>query len=135
MVPRPSATLVVADHVARSVQHHRIADILFDADEEWAAVPYFYASLHRIRAALLADPIFDNPAALRTKHHLLTHRDRHCNKHNGHFRNGTKVWGLNELVNVLYPQVIVSYEALFRGIPRRPVRPWAHQIVAVRPAF
>jgi hypothetical protein len=120
VAPGPGGvTLVVADHEARALEHDRVAELLFRADEDWAAVAYFYAGLHRVRAALLADPIFSDATALRAKHHMLTHRDRHCTKHTGHFRerNGVriKVWGLNELVSVLYPQAAVPYEALYRA--------------------
>jgi hypothetical protein len=115
-VPATGSVLVLADHEARAVEHHRVADTLFAIGEEWAAVAYFYASLHRAQAALLTDPVFDNRGALQAKHNLLTERDRHCNKHQGFFRKpGVKVWGLNELVALFYPKVGVSYVALYRA--------------------
>ncbi|GIJ30828.1 hypothetical protein Vqi01_59900 [Micromonospora qiuiae] len=111
--------LQAADHTARAAIHHQTAESLLARTEEWAAVCYFYASLHRVRAALLADPIFGDPPRLATKNPALHPSDAHCTKHMGYTRmqNGRRkrVWGLNELVFLLYPAVAASYELLYNS--------------------
>lgn len=112
--------LQVADHAARAVAHHQTADSLLARGEEWAAVCYFYASLHRIRAALLDDPIFRDPSQLAAKHAALRPADAHCTKHMGYTRrlsNGgsRKIWGLNELASLFYPVIAPGYELLYNS--------------------
>lgn len=88
--------------------------------DEWAAVCYFYASLHRVRAALLSDPIFSDQSRLTAKHYRLFPADAHVNKHMGYTkpqRGGPsrKFWGLNELVSLLYPVISAQYEGLYNS--------------------
>jgi hypothetical protein len=112
-VHRRGTALDLTDHESRSEHHRRVAAKLFSEREEWAAVAYFYASLHLVKAALLVDPIFDDRAALQAKHALLSARHRTCSRHRGTFTGGTKSCGLTDLVDLLYQQVSVHYEALF----------------------
>lgn len=106
--------LTPSDHQARAVKHESVADALFAKHEEWSVVCYFYASLHRVQAALVDDPIFENPLRLQQKSRLLRKQDRLCDSHTGFFRpGGIKSWGLNELVRLLYRDISVQYEALY----------------------
>ncbi|MCW3841674.1 hypothetical protein ONA70_16360 [Micromonospora yasonensis] len=103
-----------SDHQARAIKHESVADALFARQEEWSTVCYFYASLHRVQAALVDDPIFQDPLRLQQKSRLLKPADRFCDSHTGFFRpGGIKSWGLNELVRLLYRDISVPYEALY----------------------
>lgn len=106
------------DHATRATEHHATGDVLCRAGDDWAAVCYFYASLHRLKAALLKDPIFHDPIAMAAKNSALRPDDRFCDKHRGRSErqaDGTylKSHGLIDLAGILYPTVDLAYSTLF----------------------
>lgn len=103
-------------HTARAARHQKVADALADAGDEWSAVCYFYAAYHMIRAALLEDTIFDRLEWCQQKNRDLLPQDRHTMRHHGrkNTSNGRE-WGVNELVFLLYPNVVGAYERLHQA--------------------
>jgi hypothetical protein len=109
-----STVLSVGQHVVRADDHEKLAKVLHETSVEWAAVAYFYSAYHLVKAALLADPIFADPGRLVAAHVQLTMADQATNRHHGYMQFGTggsrtKIWGLNDLVGVLYRQVWPFY--------------------------
>ena len=108
--------LTVADHVARSDRHLKVGNALNDAGDEWAAVCYFYSAYHLVKSALLADPVFDDPAALASVRPDLSPEDRNTSSHHGRNRRGEpRIYGVNELVLTLYRPIVGEYERLHQG--------------------
>lgn len=84
-----------------------------EAGDEWAAVMFFYAAYHRVRAALLEDPTFDSVAGCAARHVDLRPEDRHATRHHGRrSRNQFFEFGVNEIVQILYPSAIGAYDQL-----------------------
>lgn len=107
--------LPAGDHLTRAREHEQVGDALKDAvGNEWAAVCYFYSAYHLVRAALVADPIFDSMARLKAKSSHLMPSDRYTDSHHGSRAPGMN-FGVNELVNLLYPQILQSYEFLHQA--------------------
>ncbi len=107
--------LTYDEHVSRTAYHRQIGETLADVKHEWAAVPLFYAAYHVVKAAFLADPIFDDGQLCTAKHRFLTPGARDATGHHGRFRPidpPEKVWGVNELVGLLYPAVGTIYEQM-----------------------
>jgi hypothetical protein len=100
---------LAAEYAARSFAHYETARILVDADNEWAAVCYFYAAFDAARAALYDDVRLDSDAAARAAHPKLSASSRHVDFHNGHPSRGP---GMNQIVDILYPSVGAKYELL-----------------------
>lgn len=95
------------------------ASTLAQVSSDWTAVAIFYAAYHRVRAALLSDPIFDDPSRLARVNINLQMDDRNVTRHVGRWRwdNGArvKIWGINELVALLYPGIAADYEVLHQA--------------------
>lgn len=109
-----STALSAEQHVVRADDHEKLAKVLHESGVEWAAVAYFYSAYHLVKAALLTDPIFTDPGRLAVAHAQLTMADQTATRHQGYMQFGTggsrtKVWGLNDLVGVLYRQVWPIY--------------------------
>lgn len=106
-----------AHHLGRARHHETVGDALAGAaNEEWAAVCYFYSAYHLLRHALLADPVFGDPPRLRTIHPDLFPGARDITRHHGRNRPGEpRQWGMNELIQVLYPVVAPTYERLHQA--------------------
>lgn len=103
------------EHLVRSARHRKVGEAL-DPDE-WGAVCFFYSAFHLVRHALRIDPVFDDPTALSRINPQLTPGDRHCSRHHG-FRNtprGERIWGINELVTLLYRPIAFDYERLHQA--------------------
>ncbi len=111
----PSAPLAVDGHKARAARHLLIGGALEDAGDEWAAVALFYAAYHLVKAALLSDPIFDDPAKLHAIHFDILGDDRHTSRHHGRKGGPERSWGINEMVTLLYPAITRSYERLHQA--------------------
>ena len=108
--------LSVAQHETRAAEHARVGDVLLDRDEEWATVLYFYSAYHLIKAALLADPVFDDPKACMAKHLALSMQDRWTEAHKGRVVKGRRErWGVNDLVALLYKPLSAPYEVLHQA--------------------
>lgn len=79
-------------------------------------MPYFYSAYHLVKAALLADPIFDDPSRLALVRGVPAMADRHVDRHHGHFQydqgQRTKIWGVNDLVAELYRPIFPLYSQL-----------------------
>lgn len=102
-----------AAHLERADSHERVGRTLLDANHEWGAVCLFYAAYHRVKAALLEDPIFDSLDACQAKSAHLQPEDRSTSRHQGR-RGGRTVieWGMKDLVLLLYRGAAGSYDKL-----------------------
>lgn len=96
----------------RAVSIKETARSLRSADDEWFAVCYFYAAYHTVKAALLEDPLFEDPAALSTRSRHLTPDDRYATHHQARLGKGPRKLGVNDIVRVLYPNIAVEYVRL-----------------------
>lgn len=137
-----------AHHLGRAEHHKTVGDALAGAaNEEWAAVCYFYSAHHLARHALISDPVFRDLTRLRAINADLLPGSRNITRHHGRFRAGEpRQWEINELVQVLYPTVAPRYERLHQasiavrykqGIPRfsgTDSRAWLDGIEAERAA-
>ncbi len=105
-----SAGISAVQRLERADRHEVIANVLADAGDEWACVPYFYAAYHRVVHALSEDPVFEDPTRLSRINAHLSIADRHVTRHHGRRKLGE--WGVNDLVTLLYRPVAVDYERL-----------------------
>ncbi len=105
-----SAPISAVQRLERAERHEVIGDLLADAGDEWACVPYFYAAYHRVLHALSEDPVFDDPTRLSRVNRNLSIADRHVTRHHGRRKLGE--WGVNDLVTLLYRPIAVDYERL-----------------------
>lgn len=96
-------------HTRRVQSHIAAASLLRAAQDEWAAVCYFYAVFHTVRAALLADSRLDSDASARSLHSRLSASSRHVDFHEGHPSRGP---GLNQVVRYVYPAIAAKYVLL-----------------------
>jgi hypothetical protein len=108
MTSAPPA-LTEKECVQRALTIRATADALRDAGDEWAAVCYFYSAYHMVKAAFMADPIFNSISALTAVHPNLVPGDRGATSHQGHFNGGVRVMGVNDIVRALYPKIAVQY--------------------------
>lgn len=110
--------LSIENHKARAKYHAEVGDMIAgnDAGQEWAGVCYFYAAYHLVQAALINDPIFDEPTLLSRIHVDLSPQDRFTSRHKGRKRtsNGAE-WGVNDLVLLLYKQIAGVYDRLHQA--------------------
>lgn len=114
-----------AGHQAAAVRNAKTATALLDAGEEWAAVVYFYAVFHLVKASYIDDPIWDDEPRLIAKHAELTSEARFATNHNSHpSADGSRNWGSTDLVRYLLPGyihkaytalLIASYEVRYDG--------------------
>lgn len=104
--------LTIEEREQRSAEHLGLARTLAEVKHEWAAVAYFYAAYHLVRAALLDDPTFDDLSSCQRKHVDLRPEDRHVGSHHGKPRKVPREFGVNDLVALLYPGVSATYERL-----------------------
>ena len=82
---------------------------------EWAAVGYFYSAYHRVRAAMLADPIFSSVQRLVKVNVKLTMEDRTATHHQGRRSDNGHRLGVNEIVILIYPVIGSEYRALHQA--------------------
>lgn len=97
--------------ILRAKEHAKLADVLFETKQEWAAVCGFYSAYHLMRAALLSDPIFDDAHRLSEKSDKIRPEDRFVSKHSKGGLSSTS-YGLNEIVSVLYVEFRARYYRL-----------------------
>jgi hypothetical protein len=93
----------------RAVAMKEAAERLADADEEWAAVCYFYSAYHTMKAAFIEDPVFDDPTRLSTFSTSLIPDDRYVTHHRGRMGSGPRKLGVNDIVQALYPKIAPHY--------------------------
>lgn len=104
------------EHRARAQRHRVIGNMLVEAGDEWGAVPLFYSGYHYVKAALLRDPIWENVGVLQRINKDLVPDDRLTDRHKGRRRGGQpREWGINELVQTLYPAASKPYEQLHQA--------------------
>jgi hypothetical protein len=92
---------------------------LYEINDEWASVAYFYAAYHLARAAIQRDPIFDSLTLLGRKAPSLQQNDRDAHRHKGRVGEGTagrmRDPGVTDIVATLYSQSIsADYRKLFQ---------------------
>lgn len=98
------------------LRHQKVGAALGEAGDEWAAVCWFYSAYHLIKATMLVDPLWNNPAAFHALHPDLNPDDRFVDRHRGRRRvGGPTEWGVNELVALLYPKAAAPYERLHQA--------------------
>jgi hypothetical protein len=103
-------------HVSRAERHFKVGCALHDAGDEWAAVCYFYAAYHLVKAAMLVDPIFQDPAKCAAKHADLNMEDRFTDRHQVRRSGGSgRGWGVNDLVLLLYRSIAGDYDRLHQA--------------------
>lgn len=74
---------------------------------------YFYSAYHSMKAAFLNDPIFDDLTELKKLNvHLMTD-SKYAHVHK--VRNGQNGFGVNNLVQLLYPSKTQPYEKLHQS--------------------
>ena len=104
-----SRRLSCEKHVERARSHREVGEALHAATgNEWAAVCYFYAAYHVVKAALLTDSIFDDLTALRSVSPDLLTTDRDASAHQMR-RGSSSDFGVNDLVRLLYPDISSAY--------------------------
>lgn len=96
-----------------SSQHFEHAENIAEVSVDWAAVAYFYSSYHAVKHALAVDPVFDNIADLKKLNPNLMPDDRYPTTHK--VRRNQPGFGVNELVQLLYPTHIKEYEKLHQS--------------------
>lgn len=140
-----SAPLSSHEHAVASERHARTAGELSPKSSEWATVAYFYAAYHLVKQAMLEDPIWQRPSELAAKHPELQPSVSKVTRHSGGKgrRRRCRIWGVNELVELLYPSIyepyILMHEASIevrykRGL-RTPVRASAAHWAKIRAEF
>ncbi len=103
-------------HLVRAARHRKVGDALYDAEDEWAAVCYFYSAYHIVQHALLTDPVFDDPTLVASIHPSLSPDHRHTHAHHGRQRKGqVREWGVNEIVGKLYRGIAGGYNRLHQA--------------------
>lgn len=102
----------VQTHLARSVVHMETGDRLRDAGDEWFAVCYFYSAYHMVKAAMHADPIFDDIARCSAVHPALSVDSRYAEHHAGGSSATGRALGINEIVFKLYKNIRLPYTRL-----------------------
>lgn len=105
------------EHLARADRHRTIGTLLAESGDEWGAVPLFYSAYHRVKAALLRDPIWEDIQSLHVLSVDLIPEDRFTGRHQGRRRPGgqPREWGVNDLVLKLYRPAAGSYERLHQA--------------------
>lgn len=105
--------IAVDTHLERAARHRKVGDALAEAQDEWAAVCYFYSAYHLVRYALRSDPIFDDEPSLLAIHKDLHADLRNLERHQGRNRVGReREWGMVEVVGFLYRPVAGTYMKL-----------------------
>lgn len=110
-----SSVPVVRDlktHLERAVAHKETGDKLRDLGDDWFAVCYFYSAYHMVKAAMHADPIFDDMVACAAVDSALTIESRFAEHHSGGLGAGGRTLGINEIVFKLYKGIRVPYTRL-----------------------
>lgn len=94
--------------ISRARDHAKLAEVMFDTGQEWAAVCAFYSAYHLIRASLLSDPVFDDANRLSKINPKILPEDRFVAKHS---KGGlsSAAFGINEIVSVLYLEIRARY--------------------------
>jgi hypothetical protein len=102
------------EHAVASERHARAAGDLRPGNSEWASVAYFYAAYHLVKQAILEDPIWRCPGELAAKHPELRPHVSKVTRHHGKSagRRRGQIWGVNELVKLLYPTIHEAYVRL-----------------------
>ena len=98
----------------RAEDHRESALVLVEAGNEWAAVASFYSCYQLARAALLADPVFEDLTELKAIHGDLIPDDRYAAKHQAR-KGSNQGFGMLDLVHALYKHVGNKYRTLHRG--------------------
>lgn len=102
------------EHAIASERHARTAIRLRPASREWASVAYFYAAYHLVKQAILDDPIWHCPDELTARLPELRPSAAKVTRHHGQQarRRRGRSWGVNQLVEVLYPSIYRDYTTM-----------------------
>jgi hypothetical protein len=99
-------------HLERAVAHKETGDRLAAADDEWFAVCYFYSAYHAVKAAMHADPIFDDIARCAAVDAALSVDSRFAEHHSGGSGKNGRSLGVNDIVFKLYKGIRLPYTRL-----------------------
>lgn len=102
-----------ADHGLICDRHFEQAQLVAGVSEDWASVAFFYSAYHAMKRALLEDPVFDDLGELKKLNPHLTRDDRRVSYHKARRNQGR--FGVNDLVQILYPAHIQNYERLHQA--------------------
>ena len=111
-MPQTQNLTAPTDCLSRAACHDAAAQLLDERGEEWAAVAYFYASYHRVRAAILVDPVFDSLVDLPKVDPRISVQHREISRHEGRIVGGRRDIGVNDLVRTLYRPIYAEYLVL-----------------------
>ena len=111
-MPQTQNLTAPTDCLSRAACHDAAAQLLDEWGEEWAAVAYFYASYHRVRAAILVDPVFDSLVDLTNVDARISGQNREFRRHAGPIVGGRRDIGVNDLVRTLYRPIYAEYLVL-----------------------
>jgi hypothetical protein len=98
--------------IERALSFDSSAEAFFAVGDEWAAVVYFYASYHRVRGAILSDPVFESLVELPKVDPNLMNEHRATTRHEGRMAAGRRDIGVNDLVRMLYRPIYGDYLTL-----------------------
>lgn len=97
----------------RAVAMKEAAERVESEDHELAAVAYFYAAYHMVKAAFIEDPVFDELSRLQSLNPHLIPDDRFVTHHRGRLGgNEPRKLGVNDIVQILYPSIAPRYVRL-----------------------
>ena len=99
-------------HRERATAHLHSAKHLDEVGDEWFAVCYFYSAYHMVKAAMHADPIFDDMQRCAAVDASLSIGSRFAEHHSGGKGAGGRSLGVNEIVFKLYKNIRVAYTRL-----------------------
>lgn len=111
-MPQAQNLTLPADCLARAVRHDTAASVLYGLGDEWAVVAYFYGSYHRVRAAILQDPVFDSLINLPKVDPKLNKEHQGTSRHEGRMTSAGRDIGVNDLVRLLYRPIYGHYLVL-----------------------
>lgn len=95
----------------RAQDHWKSAQLLAEANNEWAAVAAFYSCFQLAIVSFREDPVFSDFTAMKMAHQDLTPDDRRTDKH--HVRKGSNQgFGMVDLMQILYKHVASNYRVL-----------------------
>lgn len=107
------AVLSFQRHCTISDDHFQHATDIAGASEPWSTVAYFYSAYHAMKAAFLSDPVFNDLSKLKSIDQNLMPDDKYSQKHK--IRRGQPGFGVNDLVQLLYPSKVADYERLHQS--------------------
>lgn len=103
-------SMVDHEHLACSREHRTIADVLLGTPGHgWGCVAVFYAAYHYLKWALRRDPRFQDIETHKRIDGRLTPHDRFSHWHKARRGRTHTGFGINDLVELMYPEIASDY--------------------------